>query len=105
MMQVTSWLPFDAVASTILDVAFASGKTERALNVVHPRPVQWISLFEGLADVLASDGKRLPLVPWSEWQAKLESRAAVATDEDLDVIVRNMHFPRSLDANQISCCV
>ena len=104
-MQVTSWLPFDAVASTILDVAFAPGKTERALNVVHPRPVPWRSLFEGLADVLASDEKRLPLVPWSEWQSKLELRSADATDEDLNAIVRNVHFPRNLDANQISCCV
>lgn len=105
MMQVTSWLPFDAVASTILDVAFASDKPERALNVVHPRPVSWRSLFEGLADALASNGRRLPLVPWSEWQAMLESRAADATEEDLNAVVRITHFPRSIDADRISCCM
>jgi thioester reductase-like protein len=80
-----SWVPFSAVAQTILDVATIDGPPERALNVVHPHPVAWRDIVENVADVLVDSGiakERLPIVLFSEWHAKLRA-ASERTDESV----------------------
>jgi thioester reductase-like protein len=90
---VASWLPFDAVCQAIIDVAFAEATPDRALNLVHPRPVPWQKLMGHVADALGAEGvcaQRLPLVPMGEWRAKLADASASAGDAELQRIVRRI---------------
>jgi hypothetical protein len=88
-MQMSSWLPFDAVCQAIIDVAFVKGKPERVLNLVHPRPVPWHDLMVHFADALVEQGicKRLPFIDMPLWCAKLADAGADAGNEDLKRIV------------------
>ena len=76
---IVSWLPMHAVAHALLDVAFSSGtRTERALNIVHPRPISWASIISAVNDALVREEvvkDRLPIVEFSEWFKLLESKA------------------------------
>ncbi|KAF5371510.1 hypothetical protein D9615_009619 [Tricholomella constricta] len=84
---LVSWLPMDAVAAVIVDVALGSVIPPVALNVVHPRPVEWkqviTSIQVAIKDVL---GRDLEVVPFSEWLSAVEARAGNATAETLDII-------------------
>ncbi len=55
---IVSWLPMHAVAQALLDVTFLSTEAgeQRALNVVHPRPVSWDSIIEAVNDALVKEG-------------------------------------------------
>ncbi|GBE89735.1 acetyl-CoA synthetase-like protein [Sparassis crispa] len=70
--DIVAWLPVDITASAILDMV-GSKTVEPVLNLVHPRPVPWDSLFAPAAARLS-----LPLVPYAEWLARLEAAAAAA---------------------------
>ncbi|EIW76878.1 acetyl-CoA synthetase-like protein [Coniophora puteana RWD-64-598 SS2] len=82
---VNSWLPMDAVARGMLDVAFSANELPALLNFVHPRCTPWSKLIEPISEALApmNGGKSLPLVPFAEWFAELErlSQASNAGDE------------------------
>jgi thioester reductase-like protein len=82
-MGVMSWIAPEAVSGAILDVAFGEEQPERALNVVHPRPITWSTMIEAAADELVHQqitGDRLPVVTMSDWYTKL-AEAAVDADE------------------------
>ncbi|KAF5322455.1 hypothetical protein D9619_001794 [Psilocybe cf. subviscida] len=82
---VTSWVPMDAVASTILDVALGPN-SPKAINLVHPRPVQFDSLVEDINNTLVSQGiveQKLRAAPIQEWFSLLEPLAEGASDEDI----------------------
>ncbi|KAF8320371.1 acetyl-CoA synthetase-like protein [Clavulina sp. PMI_390] len=68
-----SWIPVDAAATAVLDAATAA-RPEKVFHIYHPRPMPWKAILEAAANALAmsEDGKTLPLVPFSEWQARLE---------------------------------
>jgi len=76
---IVSWLPMHAVAHALLDAALSNGtKTERALNIVHPRPISWASIISAVNDALVREDvvkDRLPIVEFSEWFQLLESKA------------------------------
>ena len=78
--QSASWLPLHHAAQGILDVGLDRSKPlEQTLHLFHPRPTLWTTIFEALSTALEPiAGKRLPLVPFSEWLAKLE---AIPTSE------------------------
>ena len=60
----------------MLDVGLDRTKPlEQTLHVVHPRPVAWTTIFTAIADALKplTANESLPLVPFSEWFAKLEA--------------------------------
>ncbi|KAF5384130.1 hypothetical protein D9615_003351 [Tricholomella constricta] len=84
---VVSWLPADAVAAALVDVALGSvPPTEfpSVLNLVHPRPVQWKAVVEGLrAAIKEVVGQDLRLVSFEEWIAAVEARSGDATGETL----------------------
>ncbi|GBE77884.1 acetyl-CoA synthetase-like protein [Sparassis crispa] len=71
--DIVAWVPVDTTASALLDMV-ASATVEPVLNLVHPRPVPWDSLFAPAAARLG-----VPLVPYAEWLAKLEAAAAAKT--------------------------
>lgn len=86
---VTSWVPMDAVASTILDVALGPD-SPKAINLVHPRPVQFDSLVEEINNTLVSQGiveQKLRTAPIQEWFSLLEPLAEGASDEDIKQVV------------------
>ncbi|KAH0588812.1 Polyketide synthase HetM [Termitomyces sp. J132] len=77
-----SWLGADTISATIVDLALSerSRSLPRALNLVHPRPVQQSvvirSIRKAIADILGHD---LKLVPFSQWFLRLKERAENAT--------------------------
>ncbi|KAJ7052219.1 putative aminoadipate reductase [Mycena amicta] len=78
-----SWLPSEAVAQCIVDVAFlpAEGATPFAVNIVHPRPVTWDAVMGAMARVA-----QLPLVPLAQWLAQLDKHAKHASAEDMETL-------------------
>jgi hypothetical protein len=88
--QLASWLPFDAVCQAILDVAFAPATPERALNLVHPRPIAWEQIMGAMSQSLETLGihDRLALVDLQTWFAKLTEASRGADDATLRRIVR-----------------
>jgi len=83
---VVSWLPADAVAGAILDVGLLEEENPPALNLVHPRPVQWRFIMETLANTLGNNS-HISLIPFSEWFELLERHAARGTN-DSDVFTK-----------------
>ncbi|GAW08556.1 Linear gramicidin synthase subunit D [Lentinula edodes] len=75
-MGVISWVPMDAVAEAILDVAFAKEHAPLTINLVHPHPVTWNSVMEAIRVSLISakglSSKALRLVPFNEWYTMLK---------------------------------
>ncbi|RDB20216.1 Non-canonical non-ribosomal peptide synthetase FUB8 [Hypsizygus marmoreus] len=84
---VVSWVPADAVAKSIIDVALADEAAPIALNLVHPRPVEWnsviINIKVAVKDVL---NKELSLVSFHDWFASLRDRAVNATAQDITLV-------------------
>jgi NAD dependent epimerase/dehydratase family enzyme len=87
---VVSWLPFEAVGQAIVDVALNAETPDRALNLVHPRPVRWHMMIQSVAAELARQEvvpARLPVVSMSDWFSKLSEAAANADPKRLEQIV------------------
>ncbi|KAG2158598.1 putative aminoadipate reductase [Suillus bovinus] len=81
---VVSWTPADRVAAAALDVALSETHVP-LINVTHPRPVPWRTIFEGVRDALVDCGRTkhpLPLEPCLGWMQKLERRAQGAKERD-----------------------
>jgi len=86
-----SWIPPHAVSNAILDVAFAEEEPSIAINLVHPRPIDWKTLMQPVAEAIFKHkitSAPLPLVPFSEWLVKLESSAKNTSEENMKRIVR-----------------
>ncbi|KAI0830379.1 acetyl-CoA synthetase-like protein [Trametes gibbosa] len=67
-----TWVAVDVVAAALQDMVDSN---ERALHLVSPRPVQWNTIFQPIAERLG-----LPTVPFGEWTAMLEHSAAKAAE-------------------------
>ncbi|KZT28824.1 putative aminoadipate reductase [Neolentinus lepideus HHB14362 ss-1] len=100
---VTTWITSEVVAQTVLDAAFAGKRPSSALNVLHPHPVPWKSLMEGVRAALVKvvdHGKSepLPLVPFKQWITRLEKKAAGATESDIKAIpaIKLLQFFQSM---------
>ncbi|KZT20596.1 acetyl-CoA synthetase-like protein [Neolentinus lepideus HHB14362 ss-1] len=86
---VATWMTSEVVARTVLDTVFAKGHPPSALNVLHPRPVPWTGLMEGVQAALVKivdhgQRKPLPLVPFKQWITLLEKKAVGATESDME---------------------
>jgi NAD dependent epimerase/dehydratase family enzyme len=90
-MQVVSWIPMDAVSQAILDVGFARKQVPGAINFVHPKPIPWASMISSISDALVAQEElnvsALPLIPFGEWVARLESKSKTAKDEEIKNLV------------------
>jgi len=78
-----SWLPTDIVADSCIDILFSPSATSQVVNIVHPRPVSWNSVFQWIRSTL---GLEIPFVPIDQWNYKLDEAASKATKEDFDRI-------------------
>jgi hypothetical protein len=79
-----------AVSKAILDVAFSDKQLPIALNIVHPRPVEWSTVMRDVRDALLEakvSSEALPLIPFRDWFEQLESRAKIADEHDIGIIV------------------
>ncbi|TFK46704.1 putative aminoadipate reductase [Heliocybe sulcata] len=99
-----SWLPMQAVARAILDVGLADGRHPSAVNVVHPKPVEWTTIMTAIRGSLGESSESLPFVQFTEWVEKLEQRATKATTEELESVpaLRILDFFRKLASASIS---
>ena len=88
VVKVTSWLPPHAVSDAILDVAFADEEPPIAVNVVHPRPIAWVSLMQPMSEaVYRKDltSSPLPLIGFSQWVARLNERAVAESMSEANI--------------------
>lgn len=80
----------DVVSQAILDVAFSKQPSSIALNIVHPRPSQWSSIINSVADELHRarvSQIRLPLVAFQDWFGRLEEHSkGVDVDEMANIV-------------------
>ncbi|KAF8555340.1 putative nonribosomal peptide synthetase [Imleria badia] len=100
---VVSWLREEEVASAILETGFAKEAPPPALNIVNPCSAPWAAI---VAFVRRAIIKRkglpgedvLPIVPFGEWFARLESKAEGASEDDLAKIpaIKLLEFFRAL---------
>ncbi|KAJ7623601.1 putative aminoadipate reductase [Roridomyces roridus] len=74
---LVSWVDFNTVTQTILDVTFAeSERLPTVMNLIHPRPVSWNFVMTCIRDVLLERGKDLELMEFGLWYQELEGRGA-----------------------------
>lgn len=66
----------DLAAKAIVELRTALNET---VHVVHPRPVSWNKIMEHTSDLLG-----VPLVPYAEWLARLESTSIDDSDSGDD---------------------
>lgn len=84
----------DAIANVILDVTFSS-QVHKALNVVHPRPIEWNNVMHVISETLAQELKLkgpLPLVPFKTWLSTLDDNARNLSLEEQKNIVSIFSF-------------
>ncbi|THH29272.1 hypothetical protein EUX98_g4926 [Antrodiella citrinella] len=70
-----AWMLVDTVCHTITDMMLSEGSPE-VVNVVHPHPVPWNEMFEGINEALS---ERLPIIPFHGWLSKVEALSTNAT--------------------------
>ncbi|KAL4077414.1 putative aminoadipate reductase [Scleroderma citrinum] len=83
LVQSMAWLPTDAVSGAILDVALGDNQPPTAINLVHPRPVEWEALMKPISKALTAKNitvEPLPLIPAAEWYHRLEIQAVDADE-------------------------
>ncbi|PGH23913.1 hypothetical protein AJ80_01975 [Polytolypa hystricis UAMH7299] len=66
-----SWLPTDAAAQAIFELAMAESIPAVA-HIVHPRPVYWSGVIKCIAESIGAQA-----VPYDEWIAKVEKETDV----------------------------
>jgi hypothetical protein len=84
-------MPADTVADGIVEVALGEAKPEPALNLRHPRPIEWHSLMGMCAQALqdtAVTSTLLPLVDVQTWVNKVAAASSGADEDALRRIVR-----------------
>lgn len=88
---MTSWIPLDAAAKTLLEVCSAK-HLPPVVHIVHPRPIRWSALMEGFGKVFGLlSGKELSLVPFSNW-----NRMVVQAASSLDHVSARRRFPSTM---------
>ncbi|KAI4521215.1 acetyl-CoA synthetase-like protein [Schizophyllum commune Loenen D] len=98
--QEVTWLPMDAVAGTLLDAAFSRSALAPSHNIVHPRPIQWSQMIKNVQHSLKTVLQRdVPVVPFKDWFAKLETVASRHDVSAQDVPgVKLLQFFRGMSA-------
>ncbi|KAJ3994744.1 putative aminoadipate reductase [Lentinula boryana] len=99
---VASWIPLDAVAEAILDVAFAKESPPLTINLVHPYPTTWNSIMEAIRESLTQNkglsSNALQLVPFNEWYAALREADARGPAERIASEMPATKIPEFIDA-------
>ncbi|KAF4581352.1 putative PKS/NRPS-like protein biosynthetic cluster [Pleurotus pulmonarius] len=84
---IVSWIQMDCVAQVALDIAFSQrSKLPAVVNIVHPRPVAWTTLFTAIQQALKANTRgrvTLPLIPFKEWHELLQAQALDADEKTI----------------------
>ncbi|KAH7890585.1 acetyl-CoA synthetase-like protein [Phlebopus sp. FC_14] len=106
---VVSWLRPCEVAFSILEIAIAKEAMPPVLNIVNPRATPWIDIISSVHEyVVQNTGLKhdeLPIIPFSDWFARLEAKADGMSSNDLQSIpaVKLLEFFRLMSlGDQIS---
>ncbi|KAF7430338.1 hypothetical protein PC9H_006043 [Pleurotus ostreatus] len=82
-----SWIQMDCVARVALDIAFSQcSRLPLVVNIVHPRPVTWTSVFTAIQQALHANTQgriTLPLIPFKEWHELLQTHAMGADEKTI----------------------
>ncbi|EKM47999.1 uncharacterized protein PHACADRAFT_203390, partial [Phanerochaete carnosa HHB-10118-sp] len=97
--HTVDWIPIDTVAAAVTELVCSPARSSAPglLNVVHPRPTAWARVFGAVNSALAAP---LPVVPYTQWLAKLEALAASASGAQLEAVpaAKILPFFRALGA-------
>lgn len=78
-----SWLRGEEVASVILETAFSNPAPPPALNVVNPRSAPWEEMISAVRSaMLYRASSVVGVVPFGQWFAQLEDKAANGASEN-----------------------
>ncbi|KAF8436597.1 putative nonribosomal peptide synthetase [Boletus edulis BED1] len=99
-----SWLREEEVASAILETVFAKEAPPPTLNIVNPRSTPWAEIIAFVRraiikrKALLGGNNTLPIVPFKDWFALLESKVENAAEDDLAKIpaIKLLEFFRAL---------
>ncbi|TFK33796.1 acetyl-CoA synthetase-like protein [Crucibulum laeve] len=84
-----SWVPMNAAAQVILDVAFSGYVPPIALNLVHPTPIPWKDMIRSVRNAVINlndlGTESLPLVPFDVWWEQLGEVSTESRDENLHI--------------------
>ncbi|KAI6017887.1 putative aminoadipate reductase [Pisolithus marmoratus] len=97
-----AWLPMDAVSGAILDVSLSDEELPIAVNLVHPRPVEFEAIMKPISDALFEKNitkERLPLLHSAEWFRRLEKQAVNANEERIRQVpaIKLLDYLRTFD--------
>ena len=68
----------DAVSDCIMELAFHHQRLPPVLNIAHPRPIAWNTMFKFVNEDLVLQKKLdapLPFIPFPEWLSIVESHS------------------------------
>lgn len=85
LVQKVDWIPVDAVSQLYLDLVLKPDSLPELINVVHPRPISWGTILQGIAQHAR---KNLNRVTFATWMDKIENITAADGEKDLQDIVR-----------------
>ena len=81
----------DAVSKVILDIAFGKERPPIALNLVHPRPVDWKDVMIPVGKAVTKQQNlgtnALRSVSFQEWFSLIEKRGKSASEDDMRDVV------------------
>ena len=77
----------DTTARTIVDVVISQSPLPEVVNIVHPHPVTWNSVFSTVGSLTGTNGQAIPVIPFDTWLAKVEAVSPDATAKDFEQIV------------------
>ena len=75
----------DAVSNSIMELIFHDKRLPPVLNIVHPRPTEWNTVFKLIRDALVLQKRLdspLALISFQEWFYILEAHAKAANQEN-----------------------
>lgn len=84
-LQGITWIPLDVAATTLIDVClYRDTLLPPVIHCAHPSPIPWTKAMSIFAEVLKyqTGGKTLPIVLFSEWNAKVTAAAAASPSPD-----------------------
>ena len=68
-----------------MDLIHSADRLPSLVNIVHPKPISWMAVFEGVNKHVAT--KPLQFISFDEWVGKVEALTHSAKPEDLAQVV------------------
>ena len=78
IIQDVSWVPLEVVGSVVAEIRNASSNI---VHIAHPKPVSWRYIFDKVSQTID-----IPVVPFSDWLARLEALTTSSKGNDTKAI-------------------